>query len=445
MGPVVVLVDHKIRDLEGATLLAHHLRGFGLECQLEPLEAFRAVLAAHKPSFILFNHLYGSQLVRWAKRLGEIGVQVGVLLNEGLIYDEDELRYIAGRHYKDTHADHFFCWNGAHKKAIEDEGAYKSAELHIVGIPRFDFYVPPWSSLNVDMLGPRTARPRVLVCTNFSTAKFWELPKAVADQFFAPWIDRIPIYRNYWRSVEAHWKARERILDYLNALIASEKYDIILRPHPRESEQFYEQWLSSLPPRARSFVRIERTAMISSLITTSDIEISCETCTTAVESWIARRPTVELIFERDPAWFHEVIARANITCDNPEAIVATVDRALNMPLSPEMAKAREAHLTKWCSSVDGKATYRVAKIISESVKTARSPDFSKLSIDDYRRAVKLHAYKKFGQAYHFDAMLPLKRMLLRKRYLLKQAVYDKSIKPKDVAAARRKIERPLHG
>jgi len=34
---VVILVDNKIRDLDGAELIAHHLRGLGIQCHLEPL------------------------------------------------------------------------------------------------------------------------------------------------------------------------------------------------------------------------------------------------------------------------------------------------------------------------------------------------------------------------------------------------------------------------
>jgi surface carbohydrate biosynthesis protein len=170
--PVVILVDNKIRDLNVAALIAHHLETMNVPCQLEPLEAFRAAVGAYRPGMIIFNHLNASHLASWSRRLAELGVLVGVVPNEGFVYDDESRPFMAGRYHK-AHVDHFFCWNRMHGEALRAESAEKARNVHVVGVPRFDFYFEPWSKLQPPA-PPKTSRPRVLVCTNFVLTWFAE-------------------------------------------------------------------------------------------------------------------------------------------------------------------------------------------------------------------------------------------------------------------------------
>ena len=90
--------------------------------------------------------------------------------------------------------------------------------------------------------------------------------------------------------------------------------------------------------------------------------------------------------------------------------------------------------------IDTNVCERIAGIIGQAINTKRPADWSKLRFEDYRRSIKLRIYRALGQAYHFDPMLWIKYLLLPRRYWTRQATYDKSIKPSDVAAARRRIE-----
>jgi surface carbohydrate biosynthesis protein len=439
MNGVVILVDSKTRDLDVAALTAHHLSGLGIECHLEPLEAFRAVLAAYHPAMVIINHLTASHLAAWSNRLAEMGVLTAVLPNEGVIYDPDNLRFLAGRFHRDAHIDYFFCWNEAHRQALVDQGIHKNSKLKVIGGPRFDFYFEPWSKAVTNLSVNTGRRPKVLFCTNFTTAQYWELPRSEADRLFAPWADRIPLYKNYWPAIETHWRSRQQALVYLEALIAENKFDIILRPHPSEDHTFYGRWLGTLSVSDRAQVEFDSTSSISSLILGCDIEISCETCTTAMESWIAGKPTIELIFERHPLWYREIQAKANIECDDPAKLPALVSEQLDRPLRQKLIELRREHLRQWCDSPDGKSCFRMAQIIADAVRTKKPANWSKLTVNDYRRATKLRGTQRLGVAYHFDPLLFLKQRLLPKRYAVKEYTYRKSIKPQDVAAARKRI------
>lgn len=442
---VVILVDDRKRDLKGAALIAVHLKQRGIVCHLEPLEAFRAVLGAYRPGMIVFNHLTASQLVAWSKRLADMGVLTAVLLNEGIILDAEQMEFLAGRFHKGAHIDYYFCWNEPHQQALLKQG-FGSSRIEVIGIPRFDFYFKPWSDVmrNSEPTARLGGRPRILVCTNFPLAKFKELPRDAADKLFAGWAGRIPVFKEYWRSIEANWNARQEFFIYLDSLVAAGKYEVVLRPHPRENPTYYHEWIKKNSDDGRH-VRFEPTDDISKLILNCDLEISCETCTTATESWIAGKPTIELVFGHDPLMYREEHALANVICEGPAELVALVDRELKNLSQPEKAEVRKRFLAKWCNSPDGRSSEKVAEKITEALRKKSATDWSKLTLNDYRRALKLHAYKKLGQAYHFDVLMPLKRLFFGKQYAVKHAAYEKSIKPRDVIDARRRLENALSG
>jgi surface carbohydrate biosynthesis protein len=444
MKNVVLLVDSKTRDLDVATLIAFHLRSRGIECHLEPLEADRAVVAAYKPDMIIFNHLAASHLVAYSKRLAEMGVLVAVLPNEGIYYDDDQARFYAGLHHNSAHIDYFFCWNERHKEMILEQGHFRNTSVEVVGVPRFDYYFKPWSNVVYKEKPRNPQRPNILFCTNFGTAPYYELPREFADKLFAPWAGRIPIYTEYWKSIEAQWRSRQGAYDHFKALVNKDKYEILLRPHPMEDAAYYrENWLAPLTLAQQAHVTLDNTTNITPLILGCDLQISCETCTTALESWIARKPTIELLFDKDRLWFHAEQAIANVPCDDPSLLVHLVDEQLNHPLDPLVYEARERHLAKWCSSPNGSSSEQIARVIAQALEIKKNHDWSKLTRTDWRKGLKLKGLRRLGVAYHFDPFLSIKRALFAKRYAVKYFSYSKSIKPRDAVIARRRLERGI--
>jgi surface carbohydrate biosynthesis protein len=429
--------------LDVATLIAFHLRKRGIECHLEPLEADRAVVAAYKPDMIIFNHLAASHLVAYSKRLAEMGVVVAVLPNEGIYYDDDQARFYAGRHHNNAHIDYFFCWNERHRAMIQEQGHFRDTAVEVVGVPRFDYYFKPWSNV-VYQPAPRTSeRPKILLCTNFGTAPYFELPRQFADKLFAPWAGRIPIYTEYWKSIEAQWRSRKRFYDHFKAIVDADKYEILLRPHPMENPAFYQNWIDALPPEQQQHVSLDGTANITPLILDCDLQISCETCTTALESWIANKPTIELTFDKDPLWFHPTQAKANVPCDNSALLSGLIDQQLTQPLDPAIRDARIQHLATWCSAPDGTSSEQIADVVENALKTSKRHNWSKLTMDDHRKAIKLKGLRGLGLAYHFDPFLALKKTLFAEKYAVKDFTYRKSIKPRDVAFAKARLERSV--
>ncbi len=434
--PVVILVDNKIRDLNVAALIAHHLETMNVRCHLEPLEAFRAAVGAYRPGMIIFNHLNASHLASWSRRLAELGVLVGVLPNEGFVYDDESRPFMAGR-YHQAHVDHFLCWNRMHRDALVAESKEKARNVHVVGVPRFDFYFEPWSRLQPPA-PPKSKLPRVLVCTNFILTWFIE-EDANRKTSYGGSNATAATLRDYGGTVEAHQRGRARLLDYLDALVDDGRYEVVLRPHPNEEHSFYQRWIDGLSPARRARLLYEPRGSITSLILSCDLEISCESCTTAIESWVARKPTIALLFEKHPMLYRRQFGSLNYTCEDPRELPDLVARHLAMPDQAEKNELRAQHLEKWAATPDGLAAWRIARIVADAVSTKEPADWSKLTFNDWRRAMRLKLMQGIGHAYHFDASLWLKRRLFPGRYTVKDRGYRKSIRPNDVSHARQRL------
>lgn len=430
---VVILVDNKKRDLPGAALLAYHLEKRGIECFLQPLGGWRASLAAFKPHFILFNHLLGSHLVQYSRELHRMGVKVGVLPNEGILYNEEVLEFNASKFHNDAHIDHFFVWNEAHKRAIEHGNNGSIRNVHVVGVPRFDFYFEP--------LRPpkRSPYPTLLVCSNFVFAQYKEMDPDVADRLFAPWKDRVSSYRDYWSLIETNHRSRAMFLPFLETLAAQEKYHIIFKPHPGEDAGFYDRWYAGLDETARRWITLEKEKYIWELIPQCDAEIACETCTTTLESWICQKPTIELLLTKHPVFYHDFLSRMTLTCEDPSRIVQTVEQALGGREENRFAEARKNHLAKWCDSPDGHATEKLATIIADSVANT-TPDFSGIDWKHRRKGLKLRAMNTLGFAYNFNPAAVVDFSPLPKLNPEKIKYHRKNITPSDVETWKKKIE-----
>lgn len=438
---IVILVDNKRRDLRAVALIAWHLEQLGCQPILEPLEAWRAVLAADRPDVIVFNHLTTTTLAAYSARLRDLGVKVAVLPNESLLYDRDTLDFNCRKRVESVHIDLFFCWSGMVKAALLRNGFGSPTRIEVVGNPKFDFYCEPWNRLYRRLDRPAGQRPQVLICTNFALAGYAELPRIEADKLFALWSQQVPLYKDYWAAIQANHRSRARALKFFEALLADDRYDVTLRPHPGERPAFYTDWIAGLPAPQQQRLRLAVDDPIHGLILNCDLEISCETCTTALESWIAGKPTIELVFEKHPMFYHPEVARLNVECDQPAELPALVARQLAAPEQAEYQAGRRAHLEKWCHSPNGTTCEQIARALAELAQTACPQWNGNLGFSDYRRSLKLKLARAAGVPCNFDLFLGLKAGLFPHKYREKRRTSEKTIRPADVAVARAEIAR----
>jgi len=435
---IVFLIDNKRRDLMVAGVIGRHLEEKGHKVFYEPLEATFAVLAAYRPDVIVFNHLSASHLVAYSRRLHDLGVIVAVLPNEGVAYQKESQDFLALKGYANAWIDIYFCWNRPLSEAVKRNDAGGAIQAPVVGVPRFDLYFEPFvSHWRKTCAWLDTTRPNVLVCTNYALAKYHTLPVEEADKLFRSWADSITWMKDYRGCIAVQYRNRERLFSFLQALAISERYNVILRPHPNEEADWYVRRLAEMPDRLGSRIRLAVNENITQLIVNCDLEISMDSCTTAMESWIAGKPTIDLPMES-----HEILTKAavqglNTTCDDPSALPDMVASALINPVSEELCLKRAAHLETWCSSPDGTSSLRVATFLNDVADRRGEIDYAdRLTLDDRRKALKLKILRAFGLPYNWQPQLALRGFFDPKGTFIKRRIHAKTMTPKDERAMR---------
>ena len=170
-----------------------------------------------------------------------------------------------------------------------------------------------------------------------------------------------------------------------------------------------------------------------------DLEISCETCTTALESWVAGKPTIKIINEKHPMFYHEQLAGTQAEVAEPELIVAEVERQLADPSQPEFKKAREELLATWLASPKGDSCERIARAVVEVASTSK-PNYQRhLTLEDHRRGLKLRLLQRFNLPVNYDPLLAAKKHLQPERFRAKSWVKNKTITQSDIREANERI------
>jgi surface carbohydrate biosynthesis protein len=429
---VVILVDNRTRDLFGACLLGWYLEKVGFVVLYEPLEATFAVLAAHRPDVIVFNHLSASHLVRYSHRLKDLGVHVAVMMNEGIAYTQEQIDFLALKTHKNAHVDIFLCWSKPFADALCAHRPDISAP--VVGIPRFDGYFEPFRSFYHRRTRRYPEKTELLVCTNYVFAIFHEMPPEEADRNLADWSKSISALKDYHNTCAVSHRNRSRLFSYLEPLLADGRFNVTLRPHPNEDRSFYLKEIEKLPKDLRKNLIFRPEGNIAELICGCDLEISMDSCTTARDSWIAGKPTIELPMEPDPALTRR-FEGLNVECTSPDQIVKLVEENLRT-IEPKMVSLRQAHLNLWYGAPDGLASKRAAEALAASVNSRPRPNWSLLTLSERRRGIKMKILGLLGQPYGWKPMREIQRLFIDAALQPYNIMMEKTIRPRDVIEMR---------
>jgi len=434
---VVILIDLKKRDLMGASLIALHLEKLGIQAHLEPIESWRSCIYAWKPDMIVFNHLLHRHVTALSADLHRWGVLVGCLLNEGLALSESQRTYLSEPQYPDVHCDLFLAWNKPHEDRLRETALVSPPENAVaVGVPRFDFYHHPWSSY---YQRPRKSdRTSVLLNTTFALSHFYERTPAERETLYRSLGNgKIPEALDYNQMIDDHYQSRARVVDYLQPLLASDRYDITLRPHPREDVAFYQRLVAGLPAGQRARIVIEAEDPVFSAILNHDIILNCEDCTTSAESWVAGKPTLTLTFTQNPVFFTELYASCSPQVNDPDALIEAISHELANPEQTDFQKPRQAYLDKWLFKNDGQSSLRAAQEIQRVLQEKKPAPRLPPSFSGTRRGLKVRFFRLFNEPGHTKFKHMIKRALAgdRGKMSIRYRDYLKAIRPGDVREA----------
>ena len=356
---VALIVDHPQRDLAGLVLTAYELCQHGVTCHLVPLNREDTELWALAPDFVLLNYLrrYNEPLIR---QLIRAGIPYGLLDTEGGVFPSH-------REYADMlcqdpallrGATAICMWGPKLAEAMVQSGAFLADRVHVTGCPRFDLYAPMWRDVLTDTASDMDgAPPRILINTNYS----------VVNPRFTTTAQNLRACRavlNWSEETVATYTGREAVairetIEITRALARDFPHcRIVLRPHPHESAEPYENALLGVPN-----IEFSLSGHVQEQIFRAAAVVQ-RSCTTAIESALCGVPTLSPRWIEAP-WEMPMAEAVSVPCASYAEVRTTVDEILAGRYVPprELQRATDEVVRDWFHARDGLSFRRVSDAV----------------------------------------------------------------------------------
>ena len=361
-----LVVDHPKRDLPGAVMLGYQLARRGVSVMLVPmyeqavdvprlgLDAL-VVNYARPVNLDLMRSFAGAGLALYV-----LDTEGGVLAEKGGNSPPAMAAHVKGSGYADILAGYFF-WGSRLHDAFLAAGTMKPEQLHLTGCPRFDFAAPRWRAL-------LDGEPRgyLLVNANFPlvNSRFTGKPGgereamvragwdgAYVDRFIA---DLKQVFANYLAEIDRLAAARP-------------DRNILVRPHPFESEEVYRNALSRHPN-----VLIDGTGSVLDRIRNAAAVIHLN-CGTAVESVLLGKLPLQLEYLNTPttAGHAALPARVSRQVVSFDELLGALDHTERETETFDFARVHAADIEAFFHLNDGQAAERVADVLTRSAPSRR--------------------------------------------------------------------------
>lgn len=284
----------------------------------------------------------------------------GVLAEKGGNSPPAMAAHIKASGYADILAGYFF-WGSRLHDAFVAAGTMKPERLHLTGCPRFDFAAPRWRAL-------LDGEPRgyLLVNANFPlvNSRFTGRPGgereamvragwdgAYVDRFIA---DLKQVFTNYLAEIERLAAARP-------------DHNILVRPHPFESEDVYRNALAR-----HTNVEIDGTGSVLDRIRNAAAVIHLN-CGTAIESVLLGRLPLQLEYLNTPttAGHAALPARVSRQVTSFDELLGAVDHIERETETFDFDGVHAADIAAFFHLNDGQAAERVADVLTRATGSRR--------------------------------------------------------------------------
>jgi surface carbohydrate biosynthesis protein len=200
------------------------------------------------------------------------GMILGVLDEEGLIYDEERyIRLRASKKLLDM-IDYVFLWGGRQSKTIEKVSPIPNNKF-VVGSPKFDYYF-----LNKKVLTFPKNRINVLVNTRFTYVHGYrrggELDVLRDLGFFATKEDEL----DFLSFIEDDKKICYQFEKLIETMAFDGRFNLTVRPHPAEDIGYYQKYESLY-----EWVKVNNSDSLMEQLLANDVMVH-DGCTTAIEA-----------------------------------------------------------------------------------------------------------------------------------------------------------------
>jgi surface carbohydrate biosynthesis protein len=363
---ILVLVDHKWRDLPGHVLiqLLAEQRGHRVSFVRNGFHWDEAW--AKRPDVVVVNHLLESSAVAEARLLAEVGVATVVLPTEGIptLSGTRDLHAGAGQDYSGVAR--FCVWNEAMRNRMIANRVMPAERIPVIGVPRFDLYYPPASGILPDRatacrrFGLDPNRPVLLWATNFAQAAVWERDPAFS--------------RRDWEKLGLHTVLGDcgdfargdlacRAASFAAIRTVLERHpewQVLVKLHPSENVAWFRSRMAELPAGRSA---LADAAYIWEVLPAADVLVK-RSCTTGAEAWIRGLPTIELQPLPERVYYSAEHASGSGLASNADELDRLAAEAIAKQPEPEsILAARQAFISRWCYRSDGRSTMRFLDVL----------------------------------------------------------------------------------
>ena len=361
---VLMVVPHRIRDLEGRALIAYHLeREYGHHTRLCTPDALNRSLEEYSPDLLLVDDVGWGTRAELVRRAKSLGCKVVLLPVFGLTDNDSDCLRAAGK-WTDTAGliDGFLCWGPYSQRILLDGQLAPESKFHVVGSSRFDFYAAPYTALaktRKDLLEPlgvlHPERPLIVWATStpqFARDRAQEIRNKVEGSL-------IPEDEAIIEIEEEERQFNENSKTVFALAKRNPNWNVVIKVHPLESVDSY------FPLREQaSNIYIAFDAPIRDFLIRCDVLLQ-RGCTTASEAWMLNRPVVELSIEGARRnWApQEYLAGNHKTVTVEEAERAITDYLSGTGISPDQQQARVDFISENYFRIDGQSSARCAGLI----------------------------------------------------------------------------------
>ena len=362
-----IIVDHPARDLDGCVLLADWLARKGFDVFLMPFYTASFDIGVVRPHLLVVNyarpanHQFLLHCLRLGVRLAVLDTEGGLLPKDGPTSAQGISAFLR-QSGLDRQLSLYMFWGEELRDAVATQTALPPSKAAVTGCPRFDLALWPKQPE-----GERSGH--VLVNTNFAVvnparASAATDRKSMRDVGFSETeVDELVkvidgVMRGFVQAIADLAEARPET-------------EFVLRPHPFEKIEPYQERLASL-----GNVTVERKGSVVDALAGASCMLHVN-CSTAVEAPLSGVPAISLDYANDPRMLELAALPSAIShrAGSKTEALALIDTAHTLD-----AGEHAARIEPYFGPLDGKATERCGEAIltvmkneAGSVRTGAKP------------------------------------------------------------------------
>lgn len=384
---VLLPIEIKSRELSGKLFLATVLASRGYDVYLGNKIQHTALDAINPDVYFETGSRDHEGRLR---RLSECGIKTVILETEGSAFPGPEEFSKAQDPKTLQYADCYCAWGDVAKNVVQRESP--ETRVEITGNPRFDLLQEPHRSFYDQTATQLTEQygEFILFNANFSSTNGQKTVSEMAANFEKDH----PVWKRAMRSLKTQTKIfTEFVRLVAETAEAFPERNIIVRPHPGEKSEFYENSLY-----AYDNVHVEERFEVRPWIVAAEAVVH-NSCTTGVTSALLDTPVIAYVPDG-----LEASSLPNEVSDRCETVVEvhnTIQEYLSREKSFTLDSTMKAKIRQHIDNVDYLSAERIADLLDSitSTETVRTP----LPVDNelrLRRAlVRAAGSKRFEELY----------------------------------------------